>query len=154
MQDLIHRVSRLTFNRSLGLLIVRVAVGSIFFSHGLMKVQNIAKTVAMFHGFGFPPIVAVFIAWLEVVGGAALAFGIAPRIFGALFGIEMLVAVFLVTRMHGFQGLLGMEMLLAAVSFGIMLIGSGRYALYTMECATCNGLMCIKNSGVCVVSAA
>ena len=86
-----NAISRFFYQRSLGILLLRVATGVIFFTHGWMKVNNMAQTIVGFSHMGFAPWVAYFIAYLEVIGGAALILGIATRFFATAFGIEMLV---------------------------------------------------------------
>ena len=151
MQFYIHRIGRFFYNRSLGLLLIRVATGAIFLVHGLGKLGDMSSTIISFDSYGLTPLFAVFVTWLEILGGLALIFGIAPRILGALLGIEMLLAALLLSGVRGFSGV-QFELLLAAVSFGIMLLGSGKFALYKMECNVCNGLFCIKKNRVCVMA--
>jgi uncharacterized membrane protein YphA (DoxX/SURF4 family) len=126
---MITTVRRLGYNRSFGLLLIRLALGLLFFTHGLAKVEALSQVTAMFVHFGFFPLVGFFIAWLEVIGGLALIVGIATRFFAFLFGIEMLVATLLV----GFGRGIGIEFVLSVVSFGLMFLGSGRFSIYRME---------------------
>ena len=105
-------------------------MGILFFTHGLMKVQTLSNTTAMFAHFGFYPWVGFLIAWLEVIGGLALILGIATRIFGLLFGIEMFVAAVFVV---GFGRGINTEFVLMLIMFGIMLAGSGNYSVFKME---------------------
>ena len=144
LTDTANSISRFFYQRSWGLLILRVATGLIFLMHGWMKVNGLAQTVGMFGHMGFPAWVAYFIAWLELLGGLALILGIATRFFGVVFGIEMLVATFIV----GFGRGLGFEFYLAMVSFAIALMGSGAFSVYKMECDTCGGFLC--DGEVCV----
>lgn len=143
--DTVNGVSRIFYQRSLGLLVLRVSTGLIFFLHGWMKVNNLAQTVGMFGHMGFPVWVAYCIAWLEVIGGLALILGVLTRLFGVLFAIEMLVATFVV----GFGRGLGFEFYLAMVSLAIALMGSGAFSVYSMECRNCGGMLC--DGEVCVV---
>ncbi|HEX7651586.1 MAG TPA: DoxX family protein [Candidatus Paceibacterota bacterium] len=152
MKSFFNGASRFWFARSLGILIIRLEVGFVFLTHGLSKVENISRTTQMFVGMGFPAWVGFFIGWLEVIGGAALILGILTRVFAVAFGIEMLVAVALSLARAGssmaaaapsWQSTIGgMEMFLAIMSFAIALMGSGRYALYAMECRNCGGMKC------------
>ena len=153
LQPIILRVSRFFYNRSAGLLILRVVAGFIFLAHGWSKVADMSATISLFDGLGFSPLIAVIIAWVEIVGGVSLILGIAPRLLAALLGFEMLVAGLIVSNLEGRLQAAEFEFLLAAVAFGIMFLGSGRLALYKMECNTCNGLLCIKKNRVCVMSA-
>jgi uncharacterized membrane protein YphA (DoxX/SURF4 family) len=145
MISMINRVTRLCYNRSFGLLLIRLALGLLFFTHGLMKVQQLSMVAAMFVHFGFFPWVGFCIAWLEVIGGLALILGIATRLFALLFGIEMLVATLLI----GFSRGIGVELVLALTSFGLMFLGSGRFSIYKMECHKCGAVFC--KGDTCVV---
>jgi putative oxidoreductase len=124
-----HPVNRFLYSPSFGLLLLRLALGLLFFTHGLMKVQALSMVQAEFIHFGFFPWVAYFISWLEVIGGLALILGIATRYFAFLFGIEMLVATLLV----GFARGLGFEFVLFLSSFALMFLGSGRYSVFKLE---------------------
>ena len=148
MKRLINQTSRFFYNRSLGLLLIRIAIGLIFLTHGYSKVVGISRTIEMFAHMGFPVFIAYFIAWLEVLGGLALILGVATRFFGVVFGIEMLVATFL----GGFARGLGMEFVLVLISFALALTGSGRYSIYKMECDKCGGMLCSGDGSVCVVT--
>ena len=141
-------LSRFFYQRTLGLALLRVATGLIFFLHGWMKVGDMARTVGMFAHMGFQAPIAYFIAWLEVIGGLALILGIATRFFAVLFGIEMLVAAFIVGLGRG----IGLEFYLSMVSFAIALMGSGRFSIFKMECETCGGFLCNGRAGICLVT--
>lgn len=151
MQPLINSWSYNFAHRSLGLLLIRIAVGLVFLAHGWMKVGNIEMIQGMFVGFGLPAATAFFIAWLEVIGGLALIVGIVPRIFGLLFGIEMLVAIFLTGGFSNGWRAHELEVVLMLLSFGIMLTGSGRYALWSAECPRCGAYMCKLGPNNCPV---
>jgi uncharacterized membrane protein YphA (DoxX/SURF4 family) len=144
--DTTNAISRFFYQRAFGLFLLRATTGLIFFLHGWVKLINMTQTVNMFAHMGFSTFIAYFIAWLEVVGGAALILGIATRFFAVLFGIEMLVATFIV----GFGRGLGLEFYLAMVSFAIALIGSGRLSVFKMECETCGGFLCDGSATTCI----
>lgn len=131
---MLDRISKYWFRRSLGLLLIRIGTGAVFFAHGLMKWQNLPRTQAMFaHGFGFPPELTTFLATIEVVGGLMFIFGIGTRIAGVVLGIEMLVAIFLTGLGRGWSAH-ELEFLLMVLSFGLALAGSGSYRLvHTFE---------------------
>lgn len=148
MEKMINQLSRVCYDHGLGLLVIRVAAGLIFFMHGLSKVQNIAGTEHMFASLGFGASVGFLIAWLETLGGIALILGILTRIFGLIFGIEMAVAALRVGVPHGFSGY-EFEMLLSAVAFGLALAGSGKYSVFKMECNYCGGMLCRGVGGKC-----
>jgi putative oxidoreductase len=142
MQKLINSWSYKLAHRSVGLLLIRIAVGLVFLMHGWSKVGNIAGVEGMFMHMGLPSAVGICIAWLEVLGGLALIVGIVPRLFALLFGIEMLVAVFLTGGPATGYRPHELEIFLMLVSFGIMFAGSGRFALWSAECRRCGAYMC------------
>lgn len=133
MYDTLAKYHSLGRSRSLGLLITRVAVGIVFLMHGWMKIHNVGMVEGMFVGFGLPAATGAFIAWLEVIGGAAMILGVLTRLFGLLFAIEMLVAVFLTGGVGTGYQRHELEIFLMLVSLGIALSGSGRYSLWAME---------------------
>ncbi len=147
MRKHITAVSRYFKRRDLGLLLIRVALGVLFLAHGWSKIHNLPGTENMFAHLGFGASVGIFIAWLETLGGLALIFGIATRVFAVAFGIEMLVAV--LTGPLG-RAVGGTELVLSIASFGLALAGSGRFSLYAMECGDCGGMFCDKQSGTCI----
>src|ERR1700739_4726108 len=95
MKASINRLTRFTRNRNLGLFLIRLGTGLVFFMHGWSKINNLPGTEAMFVHFGLGGATGLFIAWLETIGGLCLILGIFTRVFGILFGIEMVVAVFI-----------------------------------------------------------
>lgn len=125
-------------NRSLGLLLIRIAVGIVFFAHGWMKINNMGMIEGMFVGFGLPGAMGIFIAWLEVIGGAAMVLGIMTRLFGLLFAVEMLVAVFLTGGISNGYKPHELEIFLMLVSLGVALAGSGRYSAWALEHNHCH----------------
>lgn len=145
-----NSVSRFFRHQSAGMFALRLVTGLIFVTHGAAKLGAIEKVSMMMAHFGLAPAleVAWFIALLEVIGGAALILGVATRLFGGLFAIEMIVAVFLTGIGRGF-GPHEFELLLAAASLAIALSGSGGWSLYPMECKNCGGIVC--NGDTCVL---
>jgi len=151
MKKIFNRVSRMCYDHGLGLLVIRVATGLVFFIHGYDKLQAIDGTIRLMQLLGLGGAgTAYFIAWLEVVGGIALMLGIAARLFSVLFGIEMTVAAFSIGNTYGFHGY-EMPLLLAAISFGLVLAGSGKFSIFKMECTYCGGMLCRGASGECSI---
>lgn len=113
--------------------LLRVALGLIFFVHGLIKFGHLANSVAGFVKIGIPlpGFAAPAIALLEVLGGLILIFGLgwATRIFALLLAIEMLVAILFVKLHAGFVGGYEYEVLLLAALVALVLTGPGRLAL-------------------------
>ena len=143
MKELINQCSRFFYQKSLGLLLLRIGTGYIFLTHGWMKIHNIAMVSGMMTHLGVvtPEFFGPFIAWLEVIGGIMLILGVLTRFFGAVFGIEMVFAIFLTGFSRGL-GAHDLEIILMLSSFAIALIGSGRFSLYKMECDQCGGMLC------------
>jgi uncharacterized membrane protein YphA (DoxX/SURF4 family) len=127
---MIRHINRQLYERNLGLLLIRIGTGLVFFMHGVMKLQSIDMINKFFVHLGLPAPVALCIAVLEVVGGLALILGIFTRVFAVLFGIEMLVAIFLTGGIA--KGWTGheLEAYLMAVSFGLVYTGSGKLSLW------------------------
>ena len=140
---LANSISRFFYRQSAGLFILRLVTGLIFIMHGAMKLGAIAMITGFFGHLGLTPALwwVWFIALLEVLGGVALILGAATRLFGALLGIEMIVAILLTGIGRGW-GAHELELLLAAASLAIALTGSGRWSAYKMECDTCGGILC------------
>ncbi|MDP2648878.1 MAG: DoxX family protein [bacterium] len=141
MKSLIKKTSRLGYDRSFGLLIIRIAAGLVFFMHGWSKVNGLGGVEEMFMNLGLWAWVGVFIAWFEVVGGLALILGVATRVIGFLFAIEMLFAIFLTGFNSGYRSH-ELELLLMLISLGVAMSGSGRFSLFKLECEECGGLLC------------
>ena len=84
----------------LALLLLRLAAGPIFFTHGWAKLAHASSTMTMFAGMGFPGWVEALIGALETAGGLLLVLGLFTRVFALLLFIEMGVAVFAVHWKH------------------------------------------------------
>ncbi len=118
-----------------GLLLIRVALGVVFFMHGWQKlfVFGVAGTAGFMASLGLPlPTVnAVAITAVELVGGLMLVAGAGTRLVGALLSFSMLVAVVTAHAANGFFLPSGYEfaMTLGLVSLAVVLTGAGRYSL-------------------------
>jgi len=69
-----------------GSFVLRVALGTILLSHGLLKllVFTVAGTVGFFESLGLPAIAAYLTIFGEVAGGAALLLGVYSRLTALL----------------------------------------------------------------------
>ena len=88
------RLARSLAEPSLALL-TRVVIGYAFYVAGSGKLAHFDSTVQFFASLGLPApaLNAGFIATLEVVGGIALIFGCATRVFALLLSSTMVVAL-------------------------------------------------------------
>jgi putative oxidoreductase len=82
------------------LLAVRLYWGWQFAQTGWGKLQHLPKVTDFFTSLGIPApaLSAVFVSWLELVGGICLALGLGSRIFGLLLAVDMLVAYWTASR--------------------------------------------------------
>jgi putative oxidoreductase len=126
---------------NLGLLVLRVFLGTIFGAHGLKKVlgllnlsgiEDFLKTLA---DIGVSPV--IFWAWavatVEFVGGVFLILGILPRLSAAAIGIVMVVAVITIYGAKSFLMPVGgpeYQLLILAVCLSIILTGAGKFSLF------------------------
>lgn len=106
MDDLVNLVFGTFASRSL--LIVRVALGAIFFAHGAQKVfgwfggRGLTETIAGFRQMGIPPAATVAAALVECLGGLAVLVGLLARPAALGLVVVMLVAIAKVHWRHGF----------------------------------------------------
>lgn len=116
---------------NIGLLILRVVIGIVFVTHGVMKLNSIEMTAGFFSKIGIPA--AGFFAWVvglvETVGGVALILGLGTTVVTALLGIVMLVAIFSAKLSAGFISGYEYDLTLLAGLASLLLQGSGKYSL-------------------------
>ena len=81
-------------------LLTRLIIGYAFYLTGSGKLKDIDKVTGFFEGLGIPAphLNALFIAHLECYGGIALMLGLGTRIFAALLGSTMIVALLTADR--------------------------------------------------------
>jgi putative oxidoreductase len=88
-------------------LIVRLALGVIFFAHGAQKVfgwfggRGLAETIAGFRQMNIPPAATVTAACIECFGGLAMILGFLARPAALGLIVVMLVAI---KKVHARQG--------------------------------------------------
>jgi putative oxidoreductase len=96
-----------TYN-SWSLLVVRLALGVVFFAHGAQKVlgwfggRGLKATVTGFKGMGIPSAAAVIAAFIEFLGGIAMVLGLLARPAAVGLIVVMLVAIAKVHAKNGF----------------------------------------------------
>lgn len=126
-------------NQALALFIVRLVVGSVFILHGSQKVfglfggpglEGFAKWLST---LGIPAVLAYAGAFIELLGGIAILFGIAAQVGAIAVAADMLVAIYLVHWSHGyfiqnngFEYALNLILLCVAIIIG----GPGLYYLW------------------------
>lgn len=138
--------------RNTGLLLIRLAVGVIFLTHGISKLTNMEGTVAFFDGLGVPSFMAWVVALIETLGGAAMILGIYTTFAGYLLACVMIVAIVLVKSKMSFQAA-ELDVMLLASSLGIAFSGPGKYSLMRFigcGCKNCKDGKCeCASNGMC-----
>ena len=66
-------------DKSVGLLIIRLAAGLIFLVHGISKLSDMESTMMFFGSMGLGAFFAWLVAIVETLGGAMLVLGIFTR---------------------------------------------------------------------------
>jgi putative oxidoreductase len=115
-----------------GIMLVRLMTGLVFAAHGYQKfAAGLSSTVAFFEKVSvpFPSIMALVIAILELGGGILLILGLATRVLGCLFAIEMLVVTSWVEIPRGGWGASELPRMLLVASVLLLLAGPGALAL-------------------------
>ena len=116
----------------LGLLILRLALGLIFFSHGYPKLAHSpAGMQEFFVQHGLPGYFVYIAGVLEVFGAILLVLGLFTRAAALLLAIEMVVAIWKVHSTGSYLALHNYEFPLAmlAGSFALATIGAGFVSL-------------------------
>jgi putative oxidoreductase len=125
---------------SLGLLVLRLVVGSLFIGHGAQKLfgsfggHGLAGTGAFFDGLGLRPgrHHALAAGLAEFGGGALLALGLITPIAAAIVIAVMTVAIITVHFSKGLwvtNGGFEYNLTLATVAFALAGVGPGRWSL-------------------------
>lgn len=115
--------------------LLRVSSGALLLAHGLMKIFifTIPGTVGFFESLGFPGLFAYLTIFAEVVGGAALIFGVATRAV-AILTLPPLIGALYVHAGNGWVfssegGGWEFPLFWAITNLSIALLGSGAFAL-------------------------
>jgi putative oxidoreductase len=123
---------------STALLVLRIALGVIFFAHGSQKVLGLfggkgldATVAGMSKMTSIPAWLFYVSAFAEFLGGIGMVLGLFTRFFGIALLINMLVAVIEVHLPNGFFAPMGFEYpgSLAITALAITLAGPGLYSL-------------------------
>jgi putative oxidoreductase len=129
---------------SWSLLVVRIALGVVFFAHGSQKVMGsfegpgLAGAIKAFQGMGVPPAATVLAAFIEFLGGCGLVVGLLARPAAVGIIVVMLVAIAKVHGKHGFFLNLGVpgkgpgfefNFVLIAMALAILIGGGGIFSV-------------------------
>ena len=115
-----------------GLLVLRLVLALIFFSHGYPKVTHSAPGMqAFFVEHGLPGYFVYISGVLEVFGAVLLALGVFTRAAALLLAIEMGVAIWKVHSAGGYLAVHNYEfpLTMLAASFALATVGAGRLSL-------------------------
>ena len=116
-------------NAEIALFVMRVALGIVFFAHGLQKVQGIDGVVESFGKMGFPGGMAYLVTGIEFLGGICLVLGLGTRIASGLIIFVMLGAIFKVKLSAGFLGGYELDFVLLCMSIGLLISGNKMWSL-------------------------
>lgn len=115
----------------IGLTILRIVAGIVFFMHGWQKIQMGHDAVTgFFGGMGIPApsLMAWLVTLLETGGAVLMILGALTRLVAPLFAIDMIAALFTVHISKGFfasEGGIELVLLLAAVAVTLAIAGPG-----------------------------
>jgi putative oxidoreductase len=129
-------MSRLNALQPLGLLVLRLALGIIFMSHGYPKIAHPGAMHGMFTQHGLPGYFAEIAGILELFGGGLIILGLFTRVAALLLTAEMAVAIWKVHSGGGVMAVHNYEFPLALLAgcFALATVGAGRasmdYAIY------------------------
>jgi putative oxidoreductase len=157
MKIIHHPLVKKYYTKDLALLIIRIALGLAFISHGWNKLDQMNNVVTFFGTLGLAPFFAYFVAALEFVGGIGILVGAFVRIFGLLLAINMFFAIVLVAdkmiKVRGF-GAIELEVLLLASSLAFAITGGGAYSLMSKMCKCCDNCDDTCVDGTCCAKCA
>lgn len=123
-------------NKSLGLLLLRLTLGSIFIVHGVQKFMDIESTIGFFSKIGIPSFFAYVVAFVETFGGLAVVLGIFTGLSGILLAIVMVVALITVKFNLGFFRY-EIDLALLGSALAIIFTGPGHYSIHNKICKSC-----------------
>lgn len=130
-----------------GLAILRIALGVLFLSAGIMKLMDMPMVVGYFASMGLSAAIAWIVSIAEVIAGAALVLGIFTRIASLVIIVIMVVASIIMAKTTGF---LSAEptIFYAIAGLVVLLSGSGMCSLASKMCkGGCSGCTC--SAGAC-----
>lgn len=118
-----------------GISLLRIALGTMFLAHGLLKVLvfTLPGTAGYFESIGFPGILAYIVAPAEIIAGIALLIGFRTRIVAAAM-VPLLIGATLVHSGNGWvfsapKGGWEYPLYLVIAAIAQSLLGSGAFSL-------------------------
>jgi len=116
----------------LGLLILRLVLGTIMIAHGWQKIAgHLHGIMGMLPHLGIPAWMAYLVVAAEFGGGILVVLGLLTRFAATAIFIDMTVAVLKVHLKNGLTGQGGFEFPLAcwAIAFALIFFGAGPISL-------------------------
>lgn len=114
------------------LLVLRLALGVIFFAHGYPKLAHFGGGMqSFFVEHGLPGYFVYVAGVLEVFGGLLLMMGLFTRPAALLLAVEMAVAIWKVHSSRGYLAVHEYEfpLALAVACFALSTVGAGAFSL-------------------------
>jgi len=118
--------------KPLSLLVLRLALGTIYIFHGYPKLfTQTPNWLQFFSRIGFPSYFAYVAGILEFFGGCLLIAGLFTRVVGLLFAVEMAIALGKVHLVQGIYAVRNYEFPLAlcVAAFALATVGAGVVSL-------------------------
>jgi len=117
----------------LGLLVLRLALGSIMIAHGWQKIAgHLQMITGLLQHMGMPGWMAYLVTAAEFGGGILLVVGFLTRLAALAILVDMLVAILKVHLPHGLfasNGGYEFPLVCAAIAFSLIWSGSGPIAI-------------------------
>jgi putative oxidoreductase len=118
-------------------LLLRLALGVIFFAHGSQKLlglfggYGLQGTIGFFNQQGIPTILAYAAIFAEFFGGLMLILGFLTRLGAFGVSVNMIVAILKIHLANGFFAPKGIEfpLILLVTGLTVFLYGPGRFSL-------------------------
>lgn len=158
LHGFVGKCGRWCHNKAVGLLVLRIALGAFFISHGVAKLQNMEYMKAFFASIGFPGPWATIVAIGEVLSGTAIVLGAFLWVAAPIITAIMAVAIWKVVGpnpqsqpflLH-FISAWGPNVIYAAAAWCIAFCGAGRWSLTALwlrrRAAVCKD--CMVDHGV------
>ncbi len=117
-------------NPSLGLLLLRLALGIVFIYHGVTKFQNMEATIGFFASIGLGAGMAWLVATIETLGGLAVLLGLSTQVAATFLALVMIGSIITVKGEMGFaNGGYELDLVLLLISLALVFTGPGRYTV-------------------------